>query len=396
MSSKLVGVYYPYSRCINEIALKKALLIFDELCFIDPVERLVREYLMEQEFPEVNRIVEVYTELEELGAARSIFPYPQIRECDKLLWGAAATDEQDAEFMELVSQEQHRDAWGILKNKYSGSSGIYVTTDPPAATGYAMGGMSEEQAKTEGFYGTDQDFSSSYIMQATHETLPFAFGLSLGINHTLVVCESADYLPFTDSGIAHSALMLKYRRASNNPSAPFDPPRTRELDQKFLSLSFSLLSSILSDDEIARRSIRDVMRFREETQAELVRFRSRLRMLAAEIEEHPWTIEFQESVLRKIETDIAKEAEVLADSVTNAYEQMFGNLIKKAATLTTPTLAGTVLAGLSPGQILAFSTTAITGALSMTIPEFVNVWLAKRKLRRNGLSFFLRAKSEFG
>ncbi len=190
--------------------------------------------------------------------------------------------------------------------------------------------------------------------------------------------------------------MLKYRRAASNPSAPLDPPRTRELDQKFLSLSFSLLGSVLNDDEIARRSVRDVVRFREETQTELVRFRSQIRILAAEIEDHPWSTEFRESVLRKIETEIAKEIEALVDSVTNTYEQMFGNLIKKSATLTTPALAGTVLAGLSPGQILAFSTGAITGALGMTIPEFVDIWLARRKLRRNGLTFLLKARSEFG
>ena len=254
----------------------------------------------------------------------------------------------------------------------------------------------EEEAKAEGSYGTAQDFSSEYIMITAHELLPPAIGLSLGINHTLVICESGNYLPFTDSGVAHNALMLKYRRAASNPSAPLDPPRTRELDQKFLSLSFSLLGSVLNDDEIARRSVRDVVRFREETQTELVRFRSQIRILAAEIEDHPWSTEFRESVLRKIETEIAKEIEALVDSVTNTYEQMFGNLIKKSATLTTPALAGTVLAGLSPGQILAFSTGAITGALGMTIPEFVDIWLARRKLRRNGLTFLLKARSEFG
>ncbi len=120
MSSKLVGIYYPYSRCINEITLKKALLIFDELCFIDPVERLVRTYLMGRDFPEFSRIHEVYAELEELGAVRRIFPFPQIRECDKLLWEAAATDEKDADFKELVAKELHLDVWGILKNKYAG------------------------------------------------------------------------------------------------------------------------------------------------------------------------------------------------------------------------------------------------------------------------------------
>jgi hypothetical protein len=395
VSSKLVGIYYPYSRCLNEVALKKSLLIFDELCFIDPVERLIREYLTQRDFPEVSRINEVYAELEELGVARRIFPFPQIRECDRLLWEAAAADEMDSEFAELVTQEQRHDAWGILKNKYTGNDSVYFTADIRAALGYATGGMSVEQAKAEGFYGTAQDFSSRYIMHTAHQLLPPAYGLSLGVNHTLMICESGDYLPFTDSKLAHSALMLKYRRAANNPEAPFDPPRTRELDQKFLTLSLDLLGSRLSDEEISSRSVREILRFRDKAQAEFLRFRSRLRILAAEIEGHAWSAEFRDSVQRKINTEIAQEIEDLEDSITSTYEQMFGNLIKKSAGLATPTLIGTVLAGLSPGRVLAFSAAAVSGALGMTTPEFVDVWLGRRKRRRNGFSFLIKAKNEF-
>jgi hypothetical protein len=278
MSAKLVGLYYPYSRCMNEVALKKALLVFDEVCFVDPVERLVREYLNERQFPEVSKIFDLYAQLEELGAVKKVFPFPQIRECDKLLWEAAATDEQDDEFRELLDREAKKDTWGIIKNKYSGVEGIYATTDERLAMAYAMGGMSEEQAKAQGFYGTEQDFSSQYIMKSAHEYVHPATGLSLGINHALVLCEHGDYIPFTDSALGYSALMLKYKRAVHNDENPLGKPRSTEIDQKFLSLSFGLLSNVLDEQELIRRSVSDVLEFRDETSEELSQFRERVRI----------------------------------------------------------------------------------------------------------------------
>jgi hypothetical protein len=109
------------------------------------------------------------------------------------------------------------------------------------------------------------------------------------------------------------------------------------------------------------------------------------------MEDEPWSDSFRTKTLQKVEVVISKELRDLEDEIAGVYEKMFGALVRKASVLITPTLLGTALAGLSPGQILAFSTAAITGALGMTVPEFVDVWLAERKLRRNGLAFLLAA-----
>jgi hypothetical protein len=39
------ALYYPYSRCLNETALKRAVLLFDELLFVDPVDPAARSAL---------------------------------------------------------------------------------------------------------------------------------------------------------------------------------------------------------------------------------------------------------------------------------------------------------------------------------------------------------------
>ena len=34
-----LALYYPYSRCLRETDLKRMLLIFDQICFVDPLSR---------------------------------------------------------------------------------------------------------------------------------------------------------------------------------------------------------------------------------------------------------------------------------------------------------------------------------------------------------------------
>ncbi|PKO01267.1 MAG: hypothetical protein CVU42_00210 [Chloroflexi bacterium HGW-Chloroflexi-4] len=399
MQKKLKGLYYPYSRCLDEITLKKSLLVFDELYFIDPVERLIREYIGERErFPRIRHLSEVYEELENAEIAKRVNPFPQIRGCDTLLWEAAATDEKNNDFRELLKAEEIQDSWAILENKYTGANVVYLSRDINTALGYAMGGMSEIEAKAKGFFGTIQDFSSQYIMVTAHKYVPPALGLSLGINHTLLVSENSDFIPFTDSPIAHKALLFKYQRALANKTGQNSLHITPSVsdEQKFISLSFHVFENFLDEEELSKRSIQEILSFRRACSSEFEKFRVALRGLAFEIEGQIWDEDFRIGVLKTINNNIAKEISSLEDEVAKTYENMFGNLIKKASALVTPTLLGTVLAGLSPGQILGYSTMAITGAIGMTIPEFIDAWLGKKNLRRNSFSLLLEARRRLG
>ena len=40
------ALYYPYSRCVDATTLKRLVLVFDEVWFIDPVPLIMREGLM--------------------------------------------------------------------------------------------------------------------------------------------------------------------------------------------------------------------------------------------------------------------------------------------------------------------------------------------------------------
>jgi hypothetical protein len=396
---KLKGLYYPYSRCVDLEALKKAVLIFDEIYFIDPIERLIREYLLDKDgFGNIPMVSDAYQELEAAGIAIRLNPFPEIRECDKLLFEAAASDEKDEEYRKLFDSEAQEDRWGILKNKYNGAGVIYASPDIEEAMYYAMRvPISEKRAREKGVYGTGRDLSSTYIMKVAHEYVHPALGLALGINHSLVVAEREDLVPFTDSDLAYRALHLKYRRAvANALQAHLRITPGIADDQKFTALAFNVLDRFLDADELARRTVGEVVSFRNTSAEHLARFRAGMQGMAAEIDAQVWDEKFQQGALKTIQSKIASELQRLDDDLQQLYAKMFGGLLKKVASLATPTLLGTVLAGLSPGQILGYSTAAITGALGISVPEFVDMWLERRKLRANTLFFVLDIRRRLG
>ena len=45
-------LYYPYSRCLDEKQLKKALLLFDKVVFLDSQPQFMRQALLYEEHPE--------------------------------------------------------------------------------------------------------------------------------------------------------------------------------------------------------------------------------------------------------------------------------------------------------------------------------------------------------
>ena len=69
---------------------------------------------------------------------------------------------------------------------------------------------------------------------------------------------------------------------------------------------------------------------------------------------------------------------------------MFGGLIKRTASTLTPTLTVSFLVGLSAGQTLTMSCAAMSGALSIAVPEIVDMWQEHKSPKRNGLGFLLQ------
>jgi hypothetical protein len=73
---------------------------------------------------------------------------------------------------------------------------------------------------------------------------------------------------------------------------------------------------------------------------------------------------------------------------------MLSGLIKKISSTLTPTLTVSFIAGLSMGQTLTMSCAAMSGALSIAVPEIVDLRQEQKSSKRNGLDFLLRLSDE--
>lgn len=107
-----------------------------------------------------------------------------------------------------------------------------------------------------------------------------------------------------------------------------------------------------------------------------------------------WDAEFEAELIRLLDTEVLPEVLAVRDRIRTAYEGAFGRTLKRAVGIVTPTLTASLLSGLSAGQVLALSSAAVTGAISISLSELVELWQDQRTNKRNGLSFLLSLRSK--
>ena len=402
---RLRGLYFPYARCLSPTFVKQSLLLFDELVFVDPVERIVREGYFYQEQkrirpgrPRWDSAEEDYRYLEEEGIIRQLNPFPLIRQYDGLMAQAMLCDLRDPVFMELASNFASRDYWGIFRKKIPpGSlleealsfSGTRFWRDPRTIS------SPRDDERFGRYFGTGSDFSSPFVMSVAHDYIPVSCGYSVNTNLALLLAEVEGVTLLTDDPSALSLLNLKYARARKAsgtvPSAgPIIARRSPAFLQKYNIVGLNVIDAILANAVLDKISFRSLVEFRKEAAGSLERLRGLLNVLVAKIESEPWSSDFEAEVVRVIESEIVPQGLQVRDEVESTYRKMFGGLIKRTASTVTPTLTVSFLAGLSAGQILTMSCAAVAGALSIALPEIVDVWQDRQTNKKNGLSFLLQ------
>ena len=402
-TEQLRGLYFPYSRCLDPVFLKQSLLLFDQLVFTDPLERAVREafgyYSMKTGLSghkSWDSIKDDYAFLEENEIVARLNPFPIIRQHDGLMAQAMLCDLQDAEFMELSSNFASRDYWGILRGKVPQESlladaltfaGTRFWRRPTQVT-------SPKEDRYDRYFGTGSDFSSPFIMSVAHDYIPVSCGYSVNTNLALLLSQVENLTLLTDDPSALRLLNLKHKRAKQvakvTTNGPVIARRSPEFLQRYNIIGLNLIDAILPDSALQNISFRSLIEFRSQESASLQRLHLLLNRLVVRVEGEVWSEEFEREIVRLIESEMIPEAQEIRERVRSAYGKMFGGLIKRSAATVTPTLTVSFLAGLSAGQILTMSCAAVSGALSIAVPEIVDLWQEQKSPKRNGLGFLLQ------
>jgi hypothetical protein len=430
MGEKLRVVYYPFSRCLDATSLKRLVLLFDEILFVDPLaEDLIEppfmfrwrkpdtrirgrishagqgpafgvdalENAVLHQLKDWYNIEPLYEPLVEKGIVRFHNPSRLVKRHDKLLTQAAIADSEDPDFRPFVEDEKEElvmySQWLLYQSRIPQSLRHYQkqlaipTLDLPAAA------MADEwlAEKAESFANENGDEGEienldSRLVEANLEfirhnlekreavALPFRLGLSLTISQALLIAEEESVIPLTDMPLMHKLLLKKYKRAGRGPdgwSEEIIARRTLAENLKFELLSLNVAARIVPNRELAQRSIQEIIKYRENCKGELRRFRAFLWSVTDDIESQPLSPEFRKDVLKLIDQKIEPELQKLSDEMHSTYEKMFGRLVAKVGKAALKAVAG----GLGPLVLAAIGGLNPGLALALSSSTAVSVGL---------------------
>jgi hypothetical protein len=401
---QLRGLYFPYARCLSPTFVKQSLLLFDQLIFADPLERAIREAFAYYDVKTGltghkawDSIKDDYVFLEEQRIVQQLSPFPIVRQYDGLMAQAMLCDLQDEEFMRLSSEFASRDYWGILREKIPPEFLQTSDSDFPGTRFWKTPtsiSSPRRDSRYSSTFGTGHDGSSPFIMSVAHDYIPVSCGYSVNTNLALLLAEVEGLTLLTDDPVALQLLNLKYSRARQTsktmPIGPIIARRTPAFLSKYDIIGLNVIHALLPDSALEKISFRSLVEFRSQESASLIRLRQLLQGLVTRVESEPWSEEFEREIVRLIESEIIPEGQQVREQIRSAYNKMFGGLIKRTASTMTPTLTASFLTGLSAGQTLTMSCAAMSGALSITLPEIVDLWQERKAQKRNALSFLLQ------
>lgn len=432
-NKKLRALYYPYSRCLNEDTLKRSLLIFDELWFIDPLSENTRDSLKGEDGPiqcyfsnldsallELWRIIkEKYELLLEKGIVK-YYDLGQItNKYDHLLTQGLASDIHDNSFWKIChsnpedwlleglrpqflrsdwAEEQRKKMWIIPIDRLPASIlNAFSLHSPDRYSDTFISSINSPKFNSDVLkvkLDIEEESGAEICWRGEKFiAFPFVHGSSLYLNQALIVSEEENLIPFTDSAIHHQLLLGKYERAVANPEKPVQKILTERSpidSQKFNLLALNILNILIPPEELEMRSLEDILRYREECSESLHRFQTYLFALHSRIEGEPWSDKFHKEIIKIIDGEVVPKGQNLQEEMKGIYEKLFRRVLQNLTATVTPTFVTTIFTGLSSGQILTLSCAAIATAFSISMPELLNTWQNKRDLNKNSLAFLLK------
>jgi hypothetical protein len=417
-------LYYPYSRVLNLNALKKAVLLFDQIAFVDSQPDFVRRQLLKDTHTNTSfaEFDEVYDYLASVGVCEFIDPGRSLDDDDLLLTNNIVSDIKDEMYCKAAIQESV-ETWRILRERLPRS---FLKRFYPGAGTFSEAISLQALIKARGLVADIGDeklrrfaefrWSRSSLAPADEESLwrrfaekyrwvvggnphieletyavPFLQASSLRLNEALLICTLRGYVPFTDSAIHDRLMTIKVSRSieslSHNPDLQqklqVDAPVFLPMEQ----LAISILDRLVPEEALAQRSMKELVQYREQHQGALGRFREKIAELATDIASIEPGAKHYLHLQRIVASKVVPEISKARDAVLAQYEDAFGKLAIRSAQVLAPTLAATVFGGLGIWQVLGACALAEIGMLSKGADELLAIWKTKRSAGRAGFAY---------
>ncbi len=387
--SKLSGLYYPFSRCINAASLKQLLLVFDEVGFVDSVDddkwraKLLEN--LESHDETFHKYKDVEPHLAGLfkdGCIKRIDPAPFTSGDRSLAALSAISDLKDKEWASLASNPQKFDMPSI---RMQGQPSWQVFR--PKLPDRFLNSLKESRPLRRHLIVESEEWQAS--------SLSYAAGSAICIAVHLDIADNLRLAPVTDSELHHRLLLMKLERGLRVTDAPEALPEQAS-QHLTVDIATTMLSSVLPPDRLATVSFEDIVDFRARTQHIRSEFIADIENRVGQLRTVPNAQEWI-SAARLVKTELGNELQKYQAEFSAARDRMWPKLIKSLnSTLTGGGLGAVLLAltGTPHGVLLG----AITGAALTAANAVFDFSAERKKVERSqapSLAYLSRVTSKF-
>jgi hypothetical protein len=416
-------LYYPYSRCVDETNLKKALLLFDELVFLDSQPQFARNAMMrEEEKFNADKVEELYLKLSESGAIKILNPQSVTKQFDLLITSNVTYDIRDDEYCKTAI-DYSADVWDILYERLPPS---FIEAFYPGAGTFSEAISLQNIIKSKG----DTEKLPDWIMKFAkfrfpngneaqaweafknrykyviggnpHVRLeayevPFLQASSLRINEALLMCATNEYIPYTDSKIHNNLLNLKLNNTISKiksdksfkkkvlPDIEYEIPKEQ--------LSLKIIDELIPSDNLSKLTFSELLTYKSENIKLLERFRTKVSELSTSIESVGYDDKYYRNLQKLFDKEVKPEVTKIKDELVKSYEKSFGKIIVNSIVAIIPTLSVSIIGGLNFSSILAACAAAEAGYLTTSGKDsLLEIISAVRNNKRNDYSYLLNLK----
>jgi len=418
-SVPLRALYYPYSRSVSETTLKRAILLYDEILFVDPMSSRVRAGLFDVEqhlsylprdaatslAKEWDLVSERYNLLEREGLLRLTDPAGAVEDpaTGQLIADALRADLADASVRDLFSAGYPR-MWSMLRTRIPVPAFAHLAHQIPArvlsqparvlSQPVGRGGtpfvmyLDGHPAATPNLGGVVlPDDGRDYAA-----LLPYVAGSSIATSTALALALSETAVPLTDSDAHFRLLSVRMARAAASaPSASQVPGLALRFEgtsaQKTALVQQRVVDSVISHDDLAALSLEECLQYRQNTAEERKQFRDFIRDVVRTTYAQPWSPEIEAQIEERIAA-ARNEISDHAGKMRDAYRNLFNRTLVALAVSGAPALLTTVFPIVSPLTALLFGGGPLTAILTEPVKELLTLW-AERDRRTSSLAYLM-------
>jgi hypothetical protein len=212
------------------------------------------------------------------------------------------------------------------------------------------------------------------------------------INSSLYFAGTLDLVPISSQPLYISLFHLKLKRALANPDFREGKKLPPKRKARFSALSWQVVTEVVTLEALARRSVQDVLRYKQESADLSAKFRAYLFRLEAGLSLEPWDSGSREEIEKVVRAEVLPEVQKVREGKALIWQKLFSEAIKAtfseaALKAAAPVLTMYVIPGTSYLSLICYSTAALVGGL---LPKLMDARSEEAAMRKNALFFVLK------